>query len=92
MLEEEEEQFLDLEADIQDTDAGNGFVDYMAVDETNAKPAALLSHTESPDAPSRDALNNQYVRIVHTNGIHHIALICCTCRGQDITCDLIYMA
>ena len=53
MLEEEEEQFLDLEADIQDTDAGkNGFMDYMAVDETNAKPAAPLSHTECPDALS----------------------------------------
>lgn len=91
MLEEEEEEFLDLEADIRDTDAGmDGFVDYMVVNEPNPEPASTLSHTECPDAPGRDALNNHYIRIVHTNGIHHIALVFCKCRGQDITHDLIY--
>lgn len=25
-----------------------------------------------------------YVRVVHTNGIHHIAMLSCECKGQDI--------
>jgi hypothetical protein len=41
--------------------------------------------------PNRDALNNEYVRVVHTNGIHHIALVYCSCRGhENIITDLIY--
>jgi len=29
--------------------------------------------------------------VVHTNGIHHIALVACTCQGhENITIDLIY--
>ncbi|KAM6490262.1 hypothetical protein JOM56_014239, partial [Amanita muscaria] len=40
-----------------------------------------------PDAddrnlPGADALNNLYVRIVHTNGIHHLAMVTCSCQGE----------
>ena len=46
-------------------------------------------HTE-PDLPSRDAFDNSYVRIVHTNGIHHLALVSCQCCGPDfLPLDLI---
>ena len=42
---------------------------------------------ESPliDKPQFDALNNPYVRVVHTNGVHHIGLVYCTCRGKENT-------
>ena len=41
--------------------------------------------------PRKDAFNNHYVRMAHTNGIHHLAVITCTCRGVDnIPIDLMY--
>src|SRR5258705_1038261 len=46
MVEEEDEEFLDAEDDIQDTDAGQqGFVDYMQVDDRNQEPAHRLTHS-----------------------------------------------
>ena len=33
----------------------------------------------------RDALAHPFVHVVHTNGIHHIALVCCGCRGEETT-------
>lgn len=43
----------------------------------------------TPMAPRADSLNNTYVRVVHVNGIHHMALVVCTCRGQENAhCDL----
>ena len=33
--------------------------------------------------PRSDALRNPYVRVVHPNGVHHIALVYCTCRGHE---------
>ena len=36
-----------------------------------------------------DSLNNNYIHILHTNGIHHIGLVTCSFHGQDtITLDL----
>ena len=40
--------------------------------------------------PTTDALNNSYIRVVHTNGIHHLAMVTCQCRGEHhITLDLV---
>ena len=40
--------------------------------------------------PTCDAFNNHYVRIVHSNGIHHLALLICQCQGQDaVPLDLV---
>jgi len=33
--------------------------------------------------PTADALCNPYVRVVHSNGIHQIALVYCTCRSHE---------
>ena len=33
--------------------------------------------------PEADGLNNAYVRVLHTNGIHHIRLVTCSCRGPE---------
>jgi hypothetical protein len=36
-----------------------------------------------PDAiPTADALNNSYICVVHTNGIHHMAMVTCQCQGK----------
>src|ERR1700733_11985191 len=36
-----------------------------------------------PPIPRADILNNTYVRIVHSNGIHHLAMVSCQCHGSD---------
>ena len=38
----------------------------------------------SPDIPTNDLFNNSYVQIVHTNGLHHLAMVSCQCRGADL--------
>ena len=38
---------------------------------------------QAAGTPRTDALANPYVRVVHVNGVHHIALVYCTCRGAD---------
>lgn len=41
--------------------------------------------------PRKDALNNLYTRIAHSNGIHHLAVITCSCRGVGrVPIDLMY--
>ena len=49
-------------------------------------PQYLPEQTEdaSPDIPTNDLFNNSYVRIVHTNGLHHLAMVSCQCRGADL--------
>lgn len=77
----------DADADIQDQDAGaSGFLNYI-----HHRTPEAESDPGSGPTPHQDALNNQYVRVVHTNGIHHIALVCCTCKGKEnIVNDLFY--
>jgi hypothetical protein len=90
MEEDDDNDQVDTEADVGDIDAGTaGFTSYMN-DRLGPDPH-LHSHDNIPNAPNCDALNNQYIRVVHTNGIHHIALVCCTCQGHEqITTDLIF--
>jgi CxC2 like cysteine cluster associated with KDZ transposases len=33
--------------------------------------------------PDTDALCNKYVRVIHTNGVHHLPLAYCSCAGVD---------
>ena len=83
LLEEDDEQFQeDSEADLKDSDVGaTGFTTY--VDQAR--------YENPPEVPGCDALCNQYIRVVHTNGIHHIALVSCLCQGHEsIINDLFY--
>jgi len=86
MEEDDENDLVDMEADVQDMDAGTvGFTNYM-----DNQPG-LEPQPHIPIPPNCDTLNNQYIRVVHTNGIHHIDLVLCTCQGhENITTDLIY--
>lgn len=85
IMEEDDTDLVDTEGDIQDMDAGTaGFTNYM-----NQRLSTNPDGTSN--APNCDAFSNQYVWVVHTNGIHHIALIACTCQGhENIITDLIY--
>ena len=89
VMEDDEGEVVDTEADVDDRAAGSaGFTDYMH-DRTG--PDHYMTSDIMPEAPNCDALNNKYIRVVHTNGIHHIALVSCTCKGHEtITTDLIY--
>jgi hypothetical protein len=50
-----------------------------------AQPAAAV-----PTVPTADALNNSYIRVVHTTGIHHLAMVTCQCQGEhQIPLDLV---
>ena len=43
------------------------------------------------DFPTHDALKNKYVWVIHTNGVHHMALLTCACQGADaVHADLAY--
>ncbi|KAF9565021.1 hypothetical protein CPC08DRAFT_630413, partial [Agrocybe pediades] len=40
--------------------------------------------------PSKDALHNSYVRVIHVTGVHHLAMVASPCHGDDsIPLDLI---
>ncbi|KAJ3551497.1 hypothetical protein NP233_g13070 [Leucocoprinus birnbaumii] len=70
------------ETDVMDPEEGDGDLspggDYLGVN----TPGTI---------PRRDDFNNDYVRIVHTNGIHHRALVTCGCMGaENIHTDLMY--
>ena len=42
-------------------------------------PDYLRADVNMLDLPTRDAFHNSYVRIVHTNGLHHLAMVLCRC-------------
>ena len=95
MEEEDPDRQDEAEADVQHHDAGaSGFVNYIQHEQakSNASPNPNPNpNPESGSALHRDALNNQYVRVVHTNGVHHIAMVFCTCRGKEsVINDVIY--
>lgn len=52
-----------------------------AADTPNRTTADVTDY--NPNNPRTDALNNPYVRVVHKNGVHHIALVFCSCRGKE---------
>ena len=94
ILEEDDEaEGHDLEAEVGDNDVGAaaGFQTYIQQPNDWPNTGYIPAANVTPEAPRQDALNNQYVWVVHTNGIHHIALVSCTCRGQqNIIDDLFY--
>jgi hypothetical protein len=56
----------------------------------SAGAGADMGSEPNEKMPMGDALNNTYVRVVHTNGIHHMAMVTCQCRGDhQIPLDLV---
>ena len=52
---------------------------------TSSENAAHDSHDNIDNTPKVDGLDNPYVRVVHSNGIHHMAMVYCSCRGKENT-------
>lgn len=54
----------------------------------NELPTAMPTDSATADPPVHpraDSLNNTYVRVVHVNGVHHLALVVCSCQGLENT-------
>ena len=63
-------------------------------DDVDDQPAYLRAARDGPGngPPKTDALLNPYVRVVHTNGMHHLPLVSCLCRGDlpdELALDLV---
>lgn len=56
-----------------------------------AFPQNIPREKEPSEIPTGDALNNPYCRIVHINGIHHLAVVSCMCNGEhQLPIDLVH--
>ena len=45
---------------------------------------ANATHDSSEDTrPASDTLHNTYVQVIHSNGIHHLAMVTCLSHGAD---------
>ena len=74
----------DLEDDIEDDNSNEPLQNRYLPEDFNADYKAEDSFT------SAQRVVGTYVRVVHTNGIHNIAMISCECHGHDmLPCDLI---
>lgn len=50
----------------------------------------IESNSQSMAVPVGDALDNKYLRIAHINGIHHLAVVFCSCHGDNLPTDLMF--
>lgn len=82
---------IEVDGEILESDADDILsipLDYIPNQEAAASLGTADDDTQSftfaGDIPRTDALNNPYIRVVHTNGIHHIAMVYCSCRGQEM--------
>ena len=37
------------------------------------------------EIPRADALDNPFVQVIHTNGVHRVAVVSCACHGRELT-------
>ena len=86
----------DDECEVQHADEDiHGFEPYLPTNETTEQrirndAEAAPTNALAPEVPTSDALNNSYIRVVHTNGIHHLAMVTCQCQGEHrIPLDLV---
>jgi hypothetical protein len=83
----------DDECEVQAADEDiPGFAPYLPSDIPAHQNLADAGPTNAgpTTAPTADALNNTYVRVVHTNGVHHLAMVTCSCMGEHrIPLDLV---
>ena len=63
--------------------------DYHAHDadmpDYNAPEYHIPEDAPPTQAPRKDMFQNQYVRIMHTSGLHHLAMLACNCHGHEQT-------
>ena len=94
-IHDKDDNALGKDCSKDDEESVDEFIDIPSLPE-NYIPSPLSAATKtsssninikSPliDKPKFDALNNPYIRVIHTNGIHHIGLVYCTCRSKENT-------
>ncbi len=68
-----------------ETDPDDGTDIGHVEDDVDEQPAYLQSAGDGPAMapPKYDALLNPYVRVVHTNGMHHLPMVSCLCRSDN---------
>jgi hypothetical protein len=80
---------VDLHED-DDEAAGRELPEYSNADPAWEDDLAGSLHGRG-NIPRMDAFKNPFVRIIHVNGVHHLPLITCSCRGADqIPADLMF--
>ena len=52
-------------------------------EEDNRSDLDYMNEYLANNAPRQDVLTNHYVWIMHTNGIHQIALVTCSCHSAN---------
>lgn len=59
----------------------------LATPEDHNDPSWTVNLNAETDIerPRADALDNPFVRVIHTNGVHCIAVVSCSCRGKETT-------
>ena len=88
---EEEEWDGENNAELESIHGYLGDTISAASREANAGHTWLKPLQTSDNTPHQDALNNQYVWVMHVNGIHHITLVTCACHGAEaIHTDLMH--
>src|SRR6266446_228541 len=88
-LHNDDENFAD---DLNDINAEEEFVeDDMEEEEIGPPknnhylPEDLMSQNgSSPESTSAQRVIGTYIRVVHSNGIHNIAMLSCECHGHDV--------
>jgi hypothetical protein len=48
-----------------------------------ARQNGAAGQSDAGAPPRADGLSNPFVRVVHSNGVHHIALVYCSCHGHE---------
>jgi hypothetical protein len=82
--------WFDLDANQEDEDDGLAEHDMPDMDPTWDDDLAGSLHGPST-IPRMDAFKNPFVRIIHVNGVHHLPLVTCACRGsEEIPADLMF--
>ena len=73
----------DTEYPFHDTEDDDDETLVADADDNLPIPEYLGSDVNTPEVPTRDAFQNSYVRIVHTNGLHHLAMVSCRSHGAE---------
>ncbi|KAH9478281.1 hypothetical protein JR316_0008734 [Psilocybe cubensis] len=74
-----------LDEDDEDTAVLNGDSNVRNIPQYLQYPTGPIPNASmhAGQVPTADGLNNSYVRVVHTNGLHHLAMVSCVCHGSN---------
>jgi hypothetical protein len=77
-----EDDGIDLDEDVEVEETDDPIVNHYLPNEFT--PGAGDPSGSAPSYSSALPFIGTYIRVVHCNGIHNIAMVTCDCRGQDV--------